>query len=143
MTIPPSGAAKARLPAIHLSAADHALLTTLVGETEADGVAGLLQRELSRAHVHRDGRRLHTVGLNCWVHYTDERSSRTRRVKIVPPLAADIDAGLISPLSHVGAGLLGLAQGQSIRWTDPSGRERVLTPVLIEDCEPLDLKQGS
>ncbi|RZJ31635.1 MAG: nucleoside diphosphate kinase regulator [Brevundimonas sp.] len=137
MTDRPSGAASARLPAIHLSAVDHALLSTLVGETEADGVAGLLQQELARARVHKHGRRLHTVGLNCWVHYRDERSSRTRRVKIVPPLEADIDAGLISPLSHVGAGLLGLAQGQSIRWPDPSGRERVLTPVLIEDCEAL------
>ena len=137
MTTRSPGVASARLPAIHLSATDHALLTTLVGETEADGVAGLLQQELARAKVHADGRRLHTVGLNCWVHYTDERSSRTRRVKIVPPLEADIDAGLISPLSHVGAGLLGLAQGQSIRWPDPSGRERVLTPVLIEDCEAL------
>lgn len=137
MNTRPSGAASARLPAIHLSAADHVLLSSFVGETEADGVAGLLQHELARARVHKDGRRLHTVGLNCWVHYTDERSSRTRRVKIVPPLEADIDAGLISPLSHVGAGLLGLAQGQSIRWPDPSGRERVLTPVLIEDCEAL------
>ena len=135
MTTRPSGAAPARLPAIHLSASDHALLTTFVGETEAEGVAGLLQQELARAHVHGHGRRLHTVGLNCWVHYTDERSSRTRRVKIVPPAEADIDAGLISPLSHVGSGLLGLAQGQSIRWPDPSGRVRVLTPVLIEDCE--------
>ncbi|HEY0927024.1 GreA/GreB family elongation factor [Brevundimonas sp.] len=137
MTTRPSGVASARLPAIHLSATDHALLTTLVGDAEADGVAGLLQQELGRAHVHRSGRRLHTVGLNCWVHYTDERSSRTRRVKIVPPAEADIDAGLISPLSHVGAGLLGLAQGQSIRWPDPAGRERTLTPVLIEDCESL------
>ena len=137
MTTRPSGAANVRLPAIHLSATDHALLTTFVGETEANGVAGLLQQELARATVHAHGRRPHTVGLNCWVHYTDERSSRTRRVKIVSPFEADIDAGLISPLSYVGAGLLGLAQGQSIRWPDPSGRERVLTPVLIEACEAL------
>jgi regulator of nucleoside diphosphate kinase len=132
-----SSGASARLPAIHLSAADHALLSTLVGEAEADGAAGLLQQELARARVHHSGRRLHTVGLNCWVHYVDGRSSRTRRIKIVPPAEADIDQGLISPLSHVGAGLLGLAQGQSIRWPDPSGGVRTLTPILIEDCEAL------
>lgn len=137
MTTPFPRAVAARLPAIHLDAADHALLSTFVGQAEAAGAAGLLQQELQRAHVHRSGRRLHTVGLNCWVHYTDGLSSRTRRVKIVPPAEADIDRGLISPLSHVGAALLGLAAGQSISWPDPSGRIRKLTPVLIEDPEAL------
>ena len=126
-----------RLPSIHLSASDHALLSGLVGDAEADGAAGLLQQELARAHVHRSGRRVPTVGLNQWVHYTDDDSRRTRRIKIVPPDQADIDQGLISPLSYVGAGLLGLAQGQSIRWRGPSGQKRTLTPILIEDPDSL------
>lgn len=133
----PSRAAAPRLPAIHLSSSDHALLSGLVGDADAEGAAGLLQQELARAHLHRTGRRLPTVGLNQWVHYVDGDNSRTRRIKIVLPAEADIDQGLISPLSHVGAGLLGLAQGQSIRWPDPSGRVRTLTPVLIEDPDSL------
>jgi len=137
MPSPTTGDAPARLPPIHLSATDHALLTTLVGDIEAHGVAGLLRRELDRARIDRSGRRLHTVGLNRWVHYVDDRGGRTRRVKIVPPSEADIDRGLISPLSHVGAGLLGLGAGQSIRWPDPAGRMRKLTAVLIEDDDPL------
>jgi regulator of nucleoside diphosphate kinase len=137
MTAHASGAAPSRLPAIHLSAADHAQLSSLVGDAPADGVAGLLQQELARAIVHRSGRRTPTVGLDRWVHYVDGRSSRTRRVMIVMPDRADIDQGLISPLSHVGAGLLGLGQGQSIAWPDPSGHVRQLTAVLIEDPEAM------
>jgi regulator of nucleoside diphosphate kinase len=137
MTAHAFGAVPSRLPAIHLSAADHALLSSLVGDAPADGAAGLLQQELARAVVHRSGRRTPTVGLDRWVHYVDGRSSRTRRVKIVMPDQADIDRGLISPLSYVGAGLLGLGQGQSITWPDPSGQTRKLTAVLIEDPEAL------
>ena len=51
--------------------------------------------------------------------------------------AADIDAGRISALSYVGAGLIGLPEGQSILWPDPSGATRRLTPVLVEDPDPL------
>ncbi len=136
MTVHASGAAPARLPAIHLSAADHALLSTLVGDAPADGVAGLLPQELARAVVHRsDRRRAPTVGLDRWIHYVDERGGRPRRVKIVMPDQADIDRGLISPLTHVGAGLLGLEEGRSIAWPDPSGRLRKLTIILIEPTE--------
>lgn len=131
------GDAPARLPAIQLSATDHAMLSTLVGESEAHGVAGLLQQELDRAKVDHSGRCLHTVGLNRWVHYVDDRGGGPRRVKIVAPSEADIDRGLISPLSHVGAGLLGLGAGQSISWPDPAGRMRKLTAVLIEDDDAL------
>lgn len=137
MTAHSTGAAASRLPAIHLTADDHAMLSGLIGDAPADGVAGLLQQELARAAVHRSARRIPTVGLNRWVHYVDGHSSRTRRVKIVLPDQADIDRGLISPLSHVGAGLLGLSEGQSIIWPDPAGRVRKLTPILIEDPEEL------
>jgi regulator of nucleoside diphosphate kinase len=137
MTAHSTGAKPPRLPAIHLSVEDHARLSALIGDLPAEGGAGLLQQELARAVVHRTRRRLATVGLNRWVHYIDERGGRTRRVMIVMPDQADIDRGLISPLSHVGAGLLGLAEGESIVWPDPAGRTRRLTPILIEDPEAL------
>ncbi|KQY80425.1 GreA/GreB family elongation factor [Brevundimonas sp. Root1423] len=137
MPLHTTSAAPAPLPAIHLTASDHALLSGLLGDAPAEGAPGLLQQELARATVHRSGRRIATVGLNRWVHYVDGHNSRTRRIKIVLPDQADIDRGLISPLSHVGAGLLGLAEGQSIVWPDPAGRTRKLTAILIEDPEEL------
>ena len=33
------------------------------------------------------------------------------------------------------AGLIGLVEGHTIAWTDPSGADRRLTPVMIEDPE--------
>ncbi len=137
MTSHPSTAATPRLPSIHLTAEDHSLLSALVGDLDGDGPAALLQQELSRARINGGRPRAATVGLNRWVHYTDGHSHQTRRVKIVLPEQADIDQGLISPLSYVGAGLLGLAEGQSILWPDPSGRLRKLTPILIEDPDDL------
>lgn len=132
----PSVADLAAMPEIFLTPADHAQLSRLVGDTEAGGVAGLLQQELERATLCDPRERPpHAVGLNRWLHYTDGRGRGSRRVQIVMPAEADIDAGRISALSHVGAGLIGLREGESILWPDPSGATRRLTPILVEDPE--------
>ena len=134
-TLSTRATAAAGLPEIFLTPEEHARLSRLIGDAWApEGVAGLLQQELDRATVTGD-RPAHAVGLDRWVHYSDGRATDLRRVKIVLPQAADIDAGLISALSHVGAGLIGLPEGQSILWPDPSGAVRKLTPVLVEDAE--------
>ncbi|MNT46063.1 Regulator of nucleoside diphosphate kinase [compost metagenome] len=78
------------------------------------------------------------VGLNRWLHYADDRHPEVRRVQLVLPREADIDAGRVSILSHVGAGLIGLKEGESISWPDPSGETRKLTAVLIEDEDPIE-----
>lgn len=125
------------VPEIYVSTADHEALTRLVGDRSDQGAAGLLRQELDRATVLAD-HDLPTgvVGLNHWLHYTDDRGASPRRVQIVLPVEADIDQGRISVLSHIGAGLIGLVEGHSILWTDPSGVERILTPVLVEDRSP-------
>jgi len=125
-------------PNVYLSNEDHRALSRLVGDAPATGAAGLLQEELDRAIVCAAHERpIGAVGLNRWVHYVDGRSDEARRVKIVLPAEADIDAGLISALSFVGAGLIGLVEGEAIVWTDPSGSRRRLTPILVEDPEAL------
>ena len=126
------------LPGILLSRTDFDALDRLVGDLPGSGPAGLLQQELDRAEVcepadmPRD-----VVGLNRWLHYADDRHPEVRRVQLVLPREADIDAGRVSILSHVGAGLIGLKEGQSINWPDPSGETRKLTPILIEDEDPI------
>ena len=127
------------LPGILLSRADFDALDRLVGDLPGTGPAGLLQQELDRAEVRepadipRD-----VVGLNRWLHYADDRHPEVRRVQLVLPREADIDAGRVSILSHVGAGLIGLKEGESINWPDPSGETRKLTAVLIEDEDPIE-----
>ena len=133
----PKTAAPAR-PDIFLSAEDHRTLSRLVGDMPAEGVAGLLQQELDRAVVCEPGDRPRGAApLHRWLHYVDGRASEPRRIQIVLPHEADIDAGRVSVLSHVGAGLIGLVEGHTIAWSDPSGAERSLTPVMIEDPEDL------
>lgn len=126
------------LPAILLSRQDFDALDRLVGDLPGTGPAGLLQQELDRAEV-CDAVDLPktAVGLNRWVHYADDRHLEVRRVQLVLPHEADIDAGRVSVLSHVGAGLIGLTEGQSIHWPDPTGAVRRLTPVLVEDADPI------
>lgn len=122
------------LPAITISQTDFDTLDRLVGDLPGKGVAGLLQQELDRAKVCKtQSLPANVVGLNRWIHYTDGQSDKVRRVQLVMPNQADIDAGKISILSHVGAGLLGLKEGQTIHWPDASGSLRKLTPILIED----------
>ena len=121
------------LPAILLSRADFDALDRLVGDLPGTGPAGLLQQELDRAEVCDDADMPRdVVGLNRWLHYADDRHPEVRRVQLVLPREADIDAGRVSILSHVGAGLIGLKEGQSITWPDPSGAVRKLTLVKVE-----------
>jgi len=47
-------------------------------------------------------------------------------VQLVYPADADIDAGKVSILTPVGAGLIGLRAGQAIAWPDRDGRARTL-----------------
>lgn len=126
------------LPEIFLSRDDYDRLDQLLGDSDRQGAAGLLRREIDRAvilpsaELPRDA-----VGLYRWTHYVDDGAGQPRRVRLVLPTEADIDQGQVSVLSHVGAGLIGLREGQAIRWPDPSGRARKLTPILVEDPEPL------
>ena len=134
MTTPRKGA----LPAITLRSDDFDVLDRLVGDLPGAGPAGLLQQELDRAEVCDDADMPRdVVGLNRWLHYADDRHPEVRRVQLVLPREADIDAGRVSILSHVGAGLIGLKEGESINWPDPSGETRRLTAVLIEDEDPI------
>ncbi|KQW82499.1 GreA/GreB family elongation factor [Brevundimonas sp. Root1279] len=132
-------ALQADLPEIYLDPADHEALSRLIGNHDGVAATALLRHELDRATL-CEGRDLpgDAVGLNRWVHYVDDRHvSSLRRVRLVLPWEADIDAGCISVLSHVGAGLIGLREGQAIDWPDPAGSLRRLTPVLVEDPEDL------
>ena len=129
MTTPRKGA----LPAITLRSDDFDVLDRLVGDLPGSGPAGLLQQELDRAKVcEPKARPKNVVTLNRWLQYSDDHSPDVRRVQLVLPKEADIDAGRVSILSYVGAGLIGLKEGQSITWPDPSGAVRKLTLVKVE-----------
>lgn len=95
-------------------------------------VSELLIEEIFRAKTHHASRIPgDVVTMNAEVEFVDEASAATRTAQLVYPRHADIAANRISILTPVGAGLIGLREGQSILWPDREGNERRLTIVKV------------
>lgn len=104
----------------------------IAAEERSPQVAALLLAEINRAKVVPDDRLAHDiVAMESTVRFIDGASGVERTLKLVSPQDADIEAGRISILSLVGAGLLGLKPGQSIIWPDRAGKERALRIVEV------------
>jgi regulator of nucleoside diphosphate kinase len=141
--------AKARPPVV-LTETDAERLTALALKMEgrAPEVAGLLLGEVERAFVRPD---LlvpdDVVRMGSVVAFVDEAPAHApaegdaapRTVQLVYPAEADIAAGRISVLTHVGAGLIGLAAGQAILWPDRDGRRRPLRVLRVRPAPFEDL----
>ena len=131
--MPQAKTASARPPLI-LSETDAERLSALALQNEAAHpvVAGLLLDEIERAQVRADGRTpADVVGMNSTVEFVDEAHGRPRTVQLVYPDEADIAAGRISIMTPVGAGLIGLKEGQSILWPDRGGETLVLRILKV------------
>lgn len=119
-------------PAVYVTEADYERLANLAGLGRTLG-AELLGRELDRAVVVRaDEASQRFVRLGSAVTYRDLTSGETRRVTLVCPDQADIDAGRLSVLSPVGAALLGLCAGARFSWSGADGRPRVVEIEAVE-----------
>ena len=119
----------AEKPPIHLIDEDYDIIADLalsIGRRSPE-LSKLLLEEIDRAEIHaRDALPPEVVALGSEVEFLDVGSGATRQVTLVLPGEADIEAGRVSILTSVGAGLIGLKKGQSIDWPCPSGRPRVL-----------------
>ncbi len=125
-------------PPIHLIDAECEMLTALALRIEdaQPVLADLLLTEMERAELHpADALPPRTVAMNSVISFVDERSGTRRTVQLVYPQDADIEAGRISILTPIGAGLIGLAQDASIVWPDRDGQERLLRIVQVEPGE--------
>lgn len=121
-------------PPVHLIDVEAESLTNLALSIadSAPQVSDLLLTEIERAQTHSADRiPADVVTMNAFVEFIDEASGADRTVQIVYPAQADISEGRISILTPVGAGLIGLREGQSIIWPDRDGRERKLSIVKV------------
>lgn len=121
-------------PQIHMIDTEAERLSELALSIEAamPQVSELLLREATRARTHRAAAMsADVVTMGAEVEYRDEASGVTRTVTLAWPQDADIAAGRISILTPIGAGLIGLREGQHILWPDREGRERDLTIVRV------------
>ncbi|MCC2981420.1 MULTISPECIES: nucleoside diphosphate kinase regulator [unclassified Sphingomonas] len=121
-------------PQIHMIEAEADKLSDLALSIQdrSPQVSELLLRETTRAKLHAASRiPKDVVTMGSHVEFIDEGTGSRRSVQLVYPPEADISAGRISILTPVGAGLIGLREGQSIIWPDRDGHERRLTIVKV------------
>ncbi len=96
-------------------------------------VSELLLREIGRASFRTaEAMPKDIITMFATVQFLDEASGKTSAYQLVYPKEADIAAGRISILTPVGAGLIGLREGQSILWPDRDGNERTLTIIKVD-----------
>ena len=125
--------AKARPPILLCESDADRIADLAVGvETRLPQVSAMLLKEIDRARVVKDGALpAEVVGMGSRVRFRDESTGTERTVRLVYPHEADIAAGKVSILTPIGAGLIGLREGQSIRWEDRDGHPKVLQVIAV------------
>lgn len=116
-------------PSLHLIDREADALADLAVQIEHSqpAVSALLLDEIERAEIHdADSLPANVVTMNSHVTFVDEGNGGKRTVQLVFPHDADIASGRISILTLVGAGLIGMTEGQTILWPDREGHERRL-----------------
>ncbi len=120
-------------PRIVVSDTDHARLSDLATGALArfPEIAEELQSEMIRAEVvAASALPSDVVRMGSTVEFRSN-GGQHRRVALVFPIDADISANKVSVLTPVGTALIGLAAGQSIRFTTQDGREQTLTVLGV------------
>ena len=112
--------------------ADALTALAIAAQARAPEVCSLLLAEIDRAVIHSEAAiPADAVVMNRRVEFSDDVRGSHRTVELVYPGQADISQGRISILTPIGAGLIGLREGQSILWPDREGQERKLTIVKV------------
>lgn len=122
-------------PVIHLTVSECDKLSELAlnAQKRHPMASNMLLSELDRAELHQEGMLPdQTVAMDSTIEFIDEGNGTRRIVQLVYPHEADISSGRISILTPVGAGLIGMTAGSSIRWPARDGQERMLRIVNVQ-----------
>ena len=122
-------------PPIHLSEADYDVIAGLAipMEKSAPELARQIVEEIDRAKLHAPGKLpKDVVAIGSEVEFVDDSTGERRRLQLVLPAQADIEAGRISVMTSVGAGLIGMSVGREINWPTPDGRPRKLRILEVK-----------
>ena len=125
-------------PAIFISETDYDIIADLAlrAMRGAPAVSELLMAEIERAVVHpRATLPGDVVTLGSEVEFEDESSGARRRVRLVLPADADIESGMISILTPIGAGLIGMRVDARINWPCRDGRMRLLKILEVNQAQ--------
>lgn len=122
-------------PTIHISERDYDRIADLALRMEQRNpdLANTILDEINRARVHAPSKLPDdVVTIGSEVVFADDLTSTERRVRLVLPPEADIEAGRVSVMTSVGAGLIGMSVGSEINWPCPDGRPRVLKILEVK-----------
>lgn len=118
-------------PQIILSQEDYQKISQLIYKNDSD-VAALLEEELSRADiVDQAVLPADVVAMHSEVSFLDVETGRESTFTLVYPSEASLAEGRISILASLGAALIGLKVGQTIRWALPGGAEKEFKVVKV------------
>lgn len=102
-------------------------LEKMLTQVPASPYSEWLETELDRAKIIPAGSVTPgLVTMNSRIRYYDVSAGKEKEVTLVYPKDADVKSGRVSILAPVGAALLGLSVGQTIKWKMPNGREKTL-----------------
>lgn len=123
-----------RKPRLHICESDYDRIANmaLAMRRNAPDLADRMLDEIDRARLHPDDRLPPgVVRIGSQVQFRDDSSGATRQVSLVLPPEADIESGRVSVMTSVGAGLIGMSEGQEIDWPCPDGRPRTLRILAV------------
>jgi len=95
-----------------------------------------LERELERAIlVKPEAVPATVVTMNSEVEVLDLDTAERRRITLVFPSMASLDAGRVSVLAPLGTALLGSREGSQVQWTTPGGPRRLQVTQIVYQPE--------
>lgn len=110
---------------------DFEKISHLVSQHNTD-LAALLDEELQRASIVEDGELpVDVASMNSTISFVDLDAKKEQTVTLVYPHEASLEENKVSILAPIGAALIGLRVGQSIKWPLPNGKNRNLQVTAV------------
>lgn len=128
-------------PPITISSTDLDRIESVLDSSSSKRLPALdqLREELDRAKiVEPENMPPGVITMNSSARCVDEKSNKEYHFTLVYPSDANVDQNRVSILSPMGSAMLGLAEGQSIEWELPGGRQlklRVLEVTYQPEAE--------
>ena len=130
MTDQPSG----QRPPVHMieEQADALWEIATAATAQHPVTAALLMQEIERAAMHQpETIPADVVIMGSTVVFADDARGTEHTVQLVWPREADYAAGRVSVMTPVGAGLIGMREGNGIDWPDRDGHPRRLRILSV------------
>jgi len=114
---------------------DYVKISSLV-PAAAEDVQEFLELELDRASIVEDDVFPNdVVAMESVVRYLTLESNKESEVRLVYPGAPTSSINQVSVLAPVGAALIGLRVGQSLKWPTPQGEMREIRVLSVRPAE--------